>query len=332
MGTGKKKRTAFISVFAILIMVLLGFYGYKRYRIMLDDYFRHSTGAFEIPDITKGFIPQGIAYDDASDSFILTGYMGNGKGSPIYVIDKDSGKVRKKISLKTEEGKRFKGHAGGISVYGNNTYLAGSTNFCFYVFANPDIMNAEDGGTLCAGRRIDLKDGKDYIRASFTSVDDSLLYAGEFHKGLLFYTSDTHKVETGDSMQEAFLLGLTVDDGKAVPSLVYSIPDSIQGACFADGYLYLSQSNGFLPGKILSYDIENVRQQGETEVLGKNVPLYVLTETNASGTQIIPPMPEEMIVVDGRMYIAYESASNRYKIGRLLGLDKVLSTPVEYFQ
>ena len=240
MVSGKKNKKIIILCFAILIVLVTIICCYKGIRIMLDEYFRNSTGAFEIPDITKGFIPQGIAYDQASDSFVLTGYMGNGKESPIYVVDKNDGRLQKKISLMTEKGKKFKGHAGGISIFGDNTYLAGSTDYCFYVFANNDIMGNKDGESLCAQRRIDLKNEKDYIRASFTSVDDSLIYVGEFHKGLLFYTNDTHKVEADGNIQEAFLLGLKVDNEcNAVPVCVYSIPDSIQGACFSDGYLYL---------------------------------------------------------------------------------------------
>ena len=42
-------------------------------------------------------------------------------------------------------------------------------------------------------------------------------------------------------------------------------------------------------------------------------------------------MSEEIIVVDGKMYILYESASNRYIIGKWMDLDYVYATPMEYF-
>ena len=67
-------------------------------------------------------------------------------------------------------------------------------------------------------------------------------------------------------------------------------------------------------------------------MLGREVPLYVLTEGAAQKITPIPPMSEELLAVDGQMYLLYESASNRYLIGKFLGLDSVLATPLSYFR
>ena len=95
--------------------------------------------------------------------------------------------------------------------------------------------------------------------------------------------------------------------------------------------MFLSQSHGFLPAEILAYSLTDLKQSGTKTVMGKEVPLYVLTEDNASKKTKIPPMSEEMVIVDGKMYILFEAASNRYQIGKLLGLDRIWATPVEYF-
>ena len=302
------------------------------YEDKLKDFYSNSTAALLIPDLSEDFIPQGIAYDSSREIIFITGYMSNGKSSPIYAFDKKSGKLRKKILMKTETGEDFVGHAGGLSVYEDHVYIAGSTDACMYSFAIEDILNAEDGSSLQIKHWVSLKNGEDYLRVSFTSVDDECLYAGEFHKGLLFYTNKSHKVEYDGTKQKAYLFGFSLDEnGNAVPKRVYSIPDDVQGACFTSEYVFLSKSNVLLPGVILSYSLKELKQAGTKKVLGVEVPLYVLTEDNTTKTTDIPLMPEEVVPVDDRLYLIFESASNRYKIGRSYGLDKVYSAPVSYF-
>ena len=323
------KRAAIIILIAAAIVFFGGFMGYKA---ALKDYFENSTPAFQIPDIGEGFIPQGIGYDPDSDCFFLTGYMLNRKKSPIYVIDSSGGK-QTKIEMLTEKGEKFKGHAGGLSVFDGSVYIAGSTDACMYEFPIREVLEASDGASLPAGARIDLKTDADAIRVSFTSCDSRYLYAGEFHKGLIFYTHDSHTVEEGGIKQKAYLFGFTPEaDGTVTPGCVFSIPDSVQGACFADGYVYLSRSRGLFPSSILSYNLAEIEPSGVRTVLGKEVPLYVLTPENAVKVTTVPPMSEEMVVADGKMYIVFEAASNLYSIGKALGLDKVYATPVSYFQ
>lgn len=302
-------------------------------RASLQDYFNHSEAAFTVPDIKNGFIPQGIDYDAGSDQIIITGYMGGGSNSPIYAIGRTGGELKKKVLMLTPEGGNFSGHSGGLAVFGDSLYIAGSIDACIYSFPLADFADAGNNSKLPAAKKIELKTEQDYIRVSFTSRDESFLYAGEFHKSPIFYTHDSHKVEAGGKTQKAYLFGFTLDeDRNPIPSRVYSIPDSVQGAIFHDGYLYLSQSNGLLPGKILTYDLSGAEPSGTKNVLGSDIPLYVLSEKAASKVTVIPPMSEEITVVDDQLYILYESASNRYRIGRLFGLDKVYRTPIEYFR
>ena len=305
----------------------------KYYRSALEDYFSHSAPAFAVPEISKGFIPQGIAYDPGTECFFLSGYMDNGKNSPLFAIDGKTGECRKKVLMLTEAGEKFRGHAGGISVYGDKLYVAGSTAACMYSLRIDDVLSAENGASLSASQRIGLKTEEDFIRVSFTGVDEDYIYAGEFHKDPIFYTHKSHLVMTGNGKQKAYLFGFRVDEaGEAVPACVFSVPDNLQGACFADGYLYLSQSNGFLTGRILSYALDGLEPAGTKTVLGQEIPLYILTEDTAQKTTTVPPMPEEIIVTDGQMYILYEAASNRYLIGKALQLDHVYASPVSYFQ
>ena len=293
-------------------------------------YFENSTALCRIPDIDAGFIPQGL--DEVAGQILITGYMGNGKTSPIYVVSRETGEA-KKILMQTEEGKPFTGHAGGLSVFGDCVYIAGSTGGFVYAYSLEQILSASDGSAIGAVRKITLKNEEDAIRVSFTGTDGMHLYAGEFHKDPIFYTHRSHRVSTDTGIQKAYLFGFTVGDaGEAQPSLVYSIPDNVQGACFAAGKLYLSQTDGLLRARILTYDLSKIPQSGTKRVLGKEIPLYILTTDNAQKATRIPPMSEEILASDGHLHILYESASNRYRIGKKLGLDKVGSTPLTFFE
>jgi hypothetical protein len=329
--SGRRIITIILVLLLLLTAAVLG--GAMIYRSVLADYFSNSEPVCSVPDISSGFIPQGLAYDPGSGSLFISGYMDNFSQSPMYVIGLESNSVPRKVNMLTESGDSFRGHSGGISVYDGKVFVAGSTKACVYSVSTSVLLNAADGGDLSARNRISLKNDEDYIRASFTSVDENSLYIGEFHKSPIFYTHRSHLVEQDGVRQKAYLAGFRIDDDmQAMPVCVYSIPDNVQGACFSDGYVYLSRSHGFLPADILSYDLSEVKQAGTKSVLGKEIPLYVLAEGNASKITKIPPMSEEIVVVDGRMLILYEAASNRYVIGKSLGLDKVYATPVEYFK
>lgn len=302
------------------------------YNAEVSSYFDNSIKAFTVPDIDNGYIPQGIAYDPASDNIFLTGYMGNGSESPIYIMDRKTGDFVKKIKMQDEAGQKFNGHSGGLSVLGDKLYVAGSTKACMYVFSLKELFKAEDGSSVAAERKIGLRTSGDFMRVSFTSCDDSLIYAGEFHKGAIFYTHASHLVEGEGVRQKAYLMGFLTDGDSAVPGKVYSIPDSIQGACFDGDYVYLSQSKGVLAGRILAYDLKDIPQSGTKTVLGKEIPLYILSEKNAAKVTPIPPMCEELVTADGKLYTIFEAASNRYIIGKFMGLKSVYATPVEYFR
>jgi len=331
-----KKRILIIILAAalcFLAFLIVSFReGYMERRSAIDLYMKNSTAVCEIPDINSGFIPQGLAYDPSSDSILITGYMGGGGCSPIYVIDRTTGQA-KKILMLTDGGKNFTGHAGGISIFDGIAYVAGSTKGFMYGYSLQDIYNSDNNAGLIPDRVTDLKYEGEKIRVSFTAVDDKFLYAGEFYKAPIFLTHRSHKVEYQGVTQNAYLFGYTPSsDGKSVPACVYSIPDNVQGACFDDGYLFLSQTDKILSSRILAYKLDTFTEAGTKEVLGAEVPLYCLTEENASKITCIPAMSEEIIAVDGQLYILYESASNRYRMGKGKGFENVLSTPLAFFK
>ena len=50
----------------------------------------------------------------------------------------------------------------------------------------------------------------------------------------------------------------------------------------------------------------------------KKIPLYVMGEADLFRTVSAPPMAEELVYLDGKVYVMNESASNKYVFGRFL--------------
>ncbi len=297
----------------------------------IHPFMHQSRPLCRIPEIDDGFIPQGVAYDPAEEKLLITGYMIGPVNSPIYVVDQKN-RTEKKILMQTEEGRRFGGHAGGISIYRGTAYVAGSTAGFMYGFPLHSLYAAPDQSPVPAAEKIDLTSPFDRIRVSFTAADDELLYAGEFHRDPVFFTHPSHGVEIKGKNQKGYLFGFVPKaDGSAEPVCVYSIPDQIQGACFGNGHLFLSKSHGFKPSKVLAYRLANLPVHEMREVLGKRIPLYLLTEKNASCIRQLPPMVEEMTTSDGRLIAIFEAASDLYRIGKKMGLDHVLTAPLSFF-
>lgn len=335
LDRNKKNRRlvsfAAISLIALTAAMSLLQVKYMKHQAEIDLYLENSTAFCSIPDIGSGFIPQGLSYLPDEDLILLTGYYGRGGSSPIYLVDRTRD-YSKTLLMRTESGESFHGHAGGISVCGGRAYVAGSTAGCMYGFPLEGLLCAPDGSAQNAELRIGLKSDDDFIRVSFTAAEGPLLFAGEFHKDPLFYTHASHAVDTPVGRQKAYLFGFELsEDGAVQPRVVYSIPDKAQGACFEGGYLFLSQTDSLFSARILTYALDELRPAGTKTVLGAEVPLYILTEKTAVKSRRIPPMSEEILAVDGKLLILYESAANRYRIGKRFGLDRVMATPLDFF-
>ena len=74
----------------------------------------------------------------------------------------------------------------------------------------------------------------------------------------------------------------------------------------------------------------NTRTFPDADGLMKNVILVTdhIREKVSDPRQVLQLVP----TVDGQLYILYESASNRYRMGKGRGFENVLSTPLAFFK
>ena len=284
---------------------------------------RHSKKAFVIPYSNKGYIAQGIAYDQESDNFYLTGYMKDGSASPILIVNKTTRKLVNAVRMTNPDGTDYCGHAGGLSVMNNKIYIAGSADSCFYVFNKNSVDKATRDSKIPYSQIVTLGNGissDDGIKVAYSTVHNGMIYAGEFYRNPNYILSESHKVQTADGLQYALAVGFSLEsDGSAKPQVAFSIPNQIQGMCFSDDAIYLTTSWALGKSKVYKYNFGSMTQAGTKEVCGSSVPLYTLTLQNMSDCWILPPMAEEIEYVNGKFYVSNESASDKYVFGKYTG-------------
>ncbi len=323
MKLWKKLTIIFTSIIVALGLILLGVISY--FRLPVGEYYKNSEKAFVIPALNSAYVPQGFCYDNANGWFLATGYMKDGSASPVFAINKQSGKTIKSVVLKLADGKDYLGHAGGISVWKNFLYVADGSEHCIYVFDYEQFKTANSGDALISIGKFSTEtaDG-DYVKPSCVEVVGNKIVIGEFFRESNYETFETHKITTpnGDkntalavvySLADNFEFGIN-----PVPEKAFSMREQVQGITFAGDNVYLSTSWGLSFSQIFVYDQTKAVSDVRT-VLGENIPVYYLDGSSLVKTLKIAPMSEEMAIVDGKLYVLSESASTKYIFGKFTG-------------
>lgn len=319
-GGQKALRVLAVTLGSLAVLVLLLLVGVRAYfRIPVREYYRNSEPAFVIPGLSDGMIHQGLAYDDASDTFLITGYRTGGAASQLSLVSKSDGTEIKRLSLANEDGSAFTGHVGGITLYGDYVYVADVKGLM--VFRKSDVENASSGDSIQSVGFFETTTADDHLRVSFTHIEGDTLYVGEFYRAQNYPTPDSHKYTTAAGDQNtALILAYPLDETAPLGisdaiRCAYSIPDLVQGMCFdGNGNICLSTSYAVAFSHIRIYNAQ--KEEGTVTVLGQTVPRYVLDSSTLVKDIKLAPMAEEITAVDGKLYTMCESATNKYIFGK----------------
>lgn len=318
-----KKLIVIVSI--VLASILLILFGARLYfRLPVYGYYRASEKGFKIPGLSDGFVAQGLDYD-GQGYFWITGYMNDGSASPVYIVEKETGELVKTLYLANEDGSAYTGHAGGIAVTLDYVYIAGSEDHCVYAFRSQDMVRADDDAAVKAAGSIPTKvSDEDYLQPACLYIENGYLFVLEFYRDVDYPTPDSHKLTTpsGALNQALAVVYELEEDGlfgvDPTPDFAISLPDQVQGMCMEDDRVYLSTSWGTSFSHIYEYRwSEVVKQKSEITFLGTTMPLYYFEVGNLVNDYKIPPMSEEIVMVDGKLYTMCESASNKYIFGKL---------------
>ena len=309
------------------------------FRLPVQSYYNASEVAFKIPDIDKGYVPQGMHYekvDNTTGYYVLSGYMSNDKPSPLYLLDM-YGQLKTGVSLTVEDENGeyvdYYGHCGGVAVYKDWVYVAGNCELIVYDFK--ELCNAENGAKLKPLGKISLKKSEnDYVETSFVTVYEEKLITGEFYRDGEKYL-DSHKIKTdsGDynhSIAVEYHLSTAYKNNFGLassPSKAYSLPDKVQGIALTDDEMYLSTSYHLDFSYIHYYLTNNFKKHTDKiKILDGDLTLYELNSENVTKVYKIAPMSEEIAFVNSKLVVNCESACNKYIVGKFTGSKVVYAT------
>ncbi|MBQ3489036.1 MAG: hypothetical protein IJA86_00415 [Clostridia bacterium] len=316
------------SVIALFLLAWLSLHVAKYF--MYSDYYKQRENVSRIPGLNDGFVPQGLDYDAETDTYIHSGY--NGKHIEIYFV---KGKETKKLIPVTDSGAREEGHAGGVTRAGDYLYVCDNANEgngragLLRIYRFEDLLKAEDGAEIRAISTFDVD-----TSSSFCFSDDSYIYVGEFYRPENYETAESHYYTTpaGDQ-NKAILSAYPLNaDGSIIgeyPEFSVSIPAQVQGfAVTADGKIAISTSWGLTPSHL---EIHSGKKDSGTtiSVSGKEVPLYYIDSTTREKDIVMPAFSEGLAILDDKVVISFESACNKYVIGKLFFATKIVSFPMK---
>lgn len=306
----------FLKITGIVLLVLLilvgGFLIFWFFGDKYDEFYKSSKKEFEIAGLDDGFTPQGICYSSSDNIFLTSGYMKDGGASRIYVVNKTTQETIKYFTLK-KNGEDYNGHAGGIATNGVNVWVAGDK--IVHTFSYADIANVQDKGFINITASFEPKNGADFL-----TVKNNQLWIGEFHKSGAYDTDQTHEITTasGDKNQAisfCFNIDNTTLGFNTTPVKALSTPSQVQGMVITNDSIVLSTSYSLPASHIYKYEnVLNSTTDKTFDYSGNNIPLYVLDKANIEKDLVTPSMSEEIEIVDGRIYILFENACQKYRL------------------
>lgn len=298
-------------VMALLVVLNVGV------TLVYPAFFGNADAVFRAPGLTTGFVPQGFHYLEDQNTYLFSGYMKDHSASRIYIRDA-AGKVLF-VSLANRDGSAYDEHAGGVTVNGDYVYLPGKMGVD--VFRLSDILEGDTAKMIG-------KIAGEYDTDCCTFYN-GYLFVGDFYYPETYETPLAHRVTTPAGDENKAIIAVYKANPAAElgidpqPVAAISIREKVQGIGFTqDGQIVLSTSYGVADSGLWFYRLDEQRQ-GKLELMGSQVPLYYLDSANLTHSVEMPPMSEEVVCKDGKVYVLFESACTKYRYGNLIRGDQV---------
>jgi hypothetical protein len=270
-------------------------------------FFVKTTQGARVPGLTKNWVPQGIAYVSSKNWQLISHYDSKeDKPSTISVIDAGKKKYVKNVYLYQENGKPYKGHAGGIAVSKNYIWISSGSNL--YYASLDNLIKSKDKAKLKFSGHV-----KTAAKASFTTYANGVVWSGDFNENL------------GGKAVGYKLDGKTDKIASKTPSYILSIPSHIQGMMVSSSEIILSQSYGRKnDSKLLRYtNVLKKKPDKHMSINGKKVPVWNLGSKQLKSRITMPPLSEGLAKHSNQLYIIFESGAKKYRATCKYPLDHV---------
>lgn len=272
----------------------------------------------QIPGLQDGAIPQGLAYLPDHNLLLISYYHTDGRPSVIRSMDWKTGEVKHSTELREMDSAPHCGHVGGIAADAVNLWIA-SDAYLYHYDLN-DILE-HDQAVATAAYKTEATE-----EVAFCAVHNELIWAGEFALKNKYPTDPAHHLidRTGASRggwvsaHASDALQSTREPARASHAL--SIPDKTQGIHFMDEHIILSRSygrRGWSVIEVYKHPLSEEPHQIAPTSSGEDVPLWFLDGSNLLHAIALPPMTENIEMIDGQLVILFESGTKKYrKFGR----------------
>lgn len=299
-----------LGTLCFIMVVMIG--AYPCSKIYYHAFYADAQRCITIPGLWSGFVPQGFEYDEKTQTFLISGYMKDGESaSRIYVVPQEGDTYY--VELKKENGNAYTGHCGGVAINGSFIYISGNKKIS--VFNKDDVLSGVEAkriGSIDTGERM-----------SFCTCANGYLLSGTFYRQGNFETPDYHHVMTPAGDENPALIWIyRLDETEEfgighVPIAALSVRGLVQGIeVMDDGKVILSTSYALSSSALCLYEMDD--RKGSVTVDGNEIPLYYLDSENLVESVTAPPMTEEILWLDGSVYIMSESACTKYIIGKFM--------------
>ncbi len=320
MQKSDKKQNALIIflrvaaiISAVVLVLLVGVRAGEK--LVFAKFYKNAKRELPIPAVNAKFVGQGLDYVDESGVFISCGYSSKkGEASSVYVMKSDG--TSYKTALKNQDGSNYTGHTGGVAHYNGFCYITGASGL--------DVFSLED--ILAGGEAVktgEILSPKDHDPA-YVTVHGGKLYEGSFYRAGNYETPQSERITTPNGDENKALiyvydLSETAPFGVVgTPVAAYSTTGLVQGMTFTETQIVLSTSYGLAASHLLFYDLDKIAAPVKTLVGENETDLSYLDGSCLEKSVKAPPMTEEIVYKDGRIFIMCESASDKYIFGKFM--------------
>ena len=322
MSKKRKCAIAALAVFTVILTALWVFLAVWSFGAKYPAFDKNVRAEAQIEGLGEGFVPQGLCELPAG-GYAVSGYMKDKSASRVYFL---GGEAAKYVTVE-EDGAALKTHFGGVSATESYLYLTSGKKIVRVSLAA--ALSSENGGAVSVSDAFEVDFG-----IAFCQIYDGLLFVGEFYRPGNYETDASHHVTVDGETNPALVYCYPLDETKAggvgdsAPIAALSVRGLVQGIALTEEHIYLSCSWGLADSEICVY--QNPLGGTEDAMLG-DVPMYFLGEKKLISSEKLPSMTEGIYAKEGRLYILFESACQKYKYFVRRRIDHVVSVPLEMF-
>lgn len=269
-----------------------------------------------IPELDSNYVPQGFCYIDSMDMFAVTFYSADDLNSIVSLIDAKTGERIRTVVLHYEDGSDCKAHVGGCADIGDSLII--SSGKSARRLKLDDILASEDYGNVnfCGKLNTDMQ-------ASYLNAYGNKLLVGQYYSFTADGTYDTPaeqrlKISSNYrnyAMCEVFDLtdmDSVFEAEEAVPELMISVPNSVQGIAYDGKQIVTSTSTNSFGNSYIEYYKLSETTDYCFNLKGQDVPLQILVKGEAYRTVRVEPMSEGIDFYNGKVAGIFESGANKF--------------------